>query len=138
MVGGDRVGTAPVRLPGVRQRRGLLHADAFKWALALVNSCAVFLDERLCLVPVFDLANHRDKTSANDMPQELLGSSFGTSGTTKGARLLTTSGKDSGTARTRRSLPPTGPKRPQTTSPSTPFSLIAPSVPPPVRPLRLT
>ena len=58
------------------------------------NSRAIFLDGRLQLVPVLDLANHRDRTSAKDVPQELLGGSFGTFGTTKGARLLTPSGKN--------------------------------------------
>ena len=43
-------------------------SDAFKWALALVNSRAVFLDRRLRLVPLLDLANHGYRTSANDVP----------------------------------------------------------------------
>ena len=70
--------------------------DGFKWALALVDYHAVFLDKHLHLVPVLDLANHGYGTSANDKPQELPGGSFRTFGTTKGACLLTTSGKDGG------------------------------------------
>ena len=49
--------------------------DTFKWALALVNSSTVFLDRRLRLVLVLDLANHGYGTSANGVPQELLGGS---------------------------------------------------------------
>ena len=136
MVGEDRVGTAPGRLSGVCQQRGLLHARRLKWVLALVTSCTIILDGHLRLIPVLDLANHGDGTSTNDVPQELLGGSFGAFRTTKGARLLTLFGKDGGVCENLEVLVSYGPKTPA--DPSTPFSLTMPSAQPPVCPLRLT
>eukprot|EP00536_Pseudo-nitzschia_multiseries_P010743 jgi/Psemu1/259221/estExt_Genewise1Plus.C_3380007 len=58
--------------------------EGYKWAMALVNSRAVFVDGSLRLLPFFDMCNHDDDA------QELRGGFMGAFGTTKGAEVLAT------------------------------------------------
>ena len=55
--------------------------DGYKWAMALVKSRTVFADGQIRLIPVIDTCNH------DDDGQEIIGSTMGTFGTTKGVEL---------------------------------------------------
>jgi len=56
--------------------------EGYKWAMALVNSRAFFVDGSLRLLPFMDMCNHDDDA------QELRGGFMGTFGTTKGVEIL--------------------------------------------------
>jgi [ribulose-bisphosphate carboxylase]-lysine N-methyltransferase len=56
--------------------------DGYKWAMALTNSRASFVDGSLRLLPFMDMCNHDDDA------RELKGGYMGTFGTTKGAEVL--------------------------------------------------
>ena len=56
--------------------------DGYKWAMALTNSRASFVDGSLRLLPFMDMCNHDDDAT------ELKGGYMGTFGTTKGAEVL--------------------------------------------------
>jgi len=57
-------------------------AEGYKWAMALTNSRAFFVDGSLRLMPFLDMCNHDDEA------KELRGGFMGTFGTTKGAEVL--------------------------------------------------
>ncbi len=56
--------------------------EGYKWAVALINSRAFFVDGSLRLMPFLDMCNHDDDA------KELRGGFMGTFGTTKGAEVL--------------------------------------------------
>ncbi len=56
--------------------------EGYKWAMALTNSRAFFVDGSLRLMPFLDMCNHDDEA------KELRGGFMGTFGTTKGAEVL--------------------------------------------------
>lgn len=56
--------------------------EGYKWAMALTNSRAFFVDGSLRLLPFMDMCNHDDDA------KELRGGFMGTFGTTKGAEVL--------------------------------------------------
>ena len=56
-------------------------AEGYTWAMALVNSRAIFVGGTLRLMPMLDVCNHDDKA------REIEGGFMGTFGTTKGAVL---------------------------------------------------
>ena len=56
--------------------------EGYKWAVALTNSRAFFVDGSLRLMPFLDMCNHDDDA------KELRGGFMGTFGTTKGAEVL--------------------------------------------------
>lgn len=56
--------------------------DGYKWAMALTNSRAFFVDGSIRLLPFMDMCNH------DDGAKELKGGFMGTFGTTKGAEVL--------------------------------------------------
>ena len=56
--------------------------EGYKWAMALTNSRAFFVDGSLRLLPFMDMCNH------DDGAKELKGGFMGTFGTTKGAEVL--------------------------------------------------
>lgn len=62
----------------------------YKWALALAQSRSVFVDGRLRLMPIVDMCNHDDEG------KEVIGSSMGNFGTTKGAQLTASKNYASG------------------------------------------
>mmetsp|Transcript_19334 Transcript_19334/g.39682 ORF Transcript_19334/g.39682 Transcript_19334/m.39682 type:complete len:583 (+) Transcript_19334:121-1869(+) len=56
----------------------------YKWAMALIQSRAFFVDGSLRMLPFMDMCNHDDEAT------ELRGGYMGTFGTTKGAEVLST------------------------------------------------
>ncbi|VEU39926.1 unnamed protein product [Pseudo-nitzschia multistriata] len=58
--------------------------EGYKWAMALTNSRAFFVDGTIRLLPFMDMCNHDDEA------KELQGGFMGTFGTTKGAEVLST------------------------------------------------
>lgn len=75
----------------------LFSLDGFRWALAIVNSRAVFIDGTLMLAPVADFANHADFVGGegSGQPAEAALGYTGTFGITKAVRLATGKGRGS-------------------------------------------
>lgn len=65
-------------------------AEGFKWAMALALSRSVFVGGSLRLLPFMDFCNHDDQS------EEVVDSTMGTFGTTKGAKLIASTNYEAG------------------------------------------